>query len=70
MNPTRVSEPAGSEDTCEVAGPSGVCLRGGVEASVALLLGTGAEFRRRGGQSAVAELRAGPYSMVPEASDW
>lgn len=56
-----MSEPAGSEDTCEEGGPAGVCLRGGVKAPGALLLlGTGAEFRRRGGQSAVAELRAWP----------
>lgn len=45
-------------------------MRGGVEASNALLLSTGAEFRRKGGQSAVAELRAGPYSTVPQASGW
>lgn len=67
---TQVSELVGSEDTCDAGGPSGVCLRGGVEASNALLLGTGAEFKRKGDQSAVAELRSGPYSKVPEASGW
>lgn len=65
-----MSESAPSQVTCDAGEPSGVCLRGGVEASNALLLGTGAEFRRKGGQSAVAELRADPYSTVPETSGW
>lgn len=67
---TGVSESVRSEDTCDASGSSGVCSRAGVEASNALLLGTGAEFSRKGGQSAVAELRANPYSTVSEANGW